>query len=267
VRVYCKCSPLATAKSWRDPSPKTAFVISADSDFSAIFGRSGDRISLVHTIPHPNTLVARDYLDMLLPAQPAPELELLSGCVAVFRNNRLRVESRSCPFPNNLTSQPSIHLLCNSNRRLQPKTELRFRGQRDSFVPRGHHSAPSGRAARARFDFVSDFAKALGIPTVLMGFGLPDDGLHSLNEKYHLDNYYKGIMPIAHFFEKYGAAANRAAEEALGAYYLLDRIGQGGMGVIYRARDTRSVRPVAQLLGIRLSQPHVAVITDAPRCR
>jgi acetylornithine deacetylase/succinyl-diaminopimelate desuccinylase-like protein len=54
---------------------------------------------------------------------------------------------------------------------------------------------------------VGDFATHLGIPTVLMGFGLPDDGLHSPNEKYCLDNYYKGIMTVAHFFEQYGAAA------------------------------------------------------------
>lgn len=54
---------------------------------------------------------------------------------------------------------------------------------------------------------VGDFANFLGIPTVLMGFGLPDDGLHSPNEKYHLENYYQGIMTVAHFFEQYGAAA------------------------------------------------------------
>jgi len=53
---------------------------------------------------------------------------------------------------------------------------------------------------------VGDFANHLGIPTVLMGFGLPDDGLHSPNEKYHLENYYQGIMTVAHFFEQYGAA-------------------------------------------------------------
>ena len=51
---------------------------------------------------------------------------------------------------------------------------------------------------------VGDFAKHLGIPTVMMGFGLPDDGLHSPNEKYSLSNYYTGIMTIAHFFEQYG---------------------------------------------------------------
>ncbi len=52
---------------------------------------------------------------------------------------------------------------------------------------------------------VGDFANHLGIPTILMGFGLPDDGLHSPNEKYKVENYYLGIMTIAHFFEQYGA--------------------------------------------------------------
>lgn len=53
---------------------------------------------------------------------------------------------------------------------------------------------------------VGEFAEHLGIPTILMGFGLPDDGLHSPNEKYRISNYYQGILTIAHFFEKYGAS-------------------------------------------------------------
>lgn len=51
---------------------------------------------------------------------------------------------------------------------------------------------------------VGDFARHLGIPTILMGFGLPDDGLHSPNEKYRITNYYTGIMTVAHFLELYG---------------------------------------------------------------
>jgi acetylornithine deacetylase/succinyl-diaminopimelate desuccinylase-like protein len=51
---------------------------------------------------------------------------------------------------------------------------------------------------------VGDFARHLGIPTVLMGFGLPDDGLHSPNEKFSLENYYLGIVTIARFLELYG---------------------------------------------------------------
>ena len=53
---------------------------------------------------------------------------------------------------------------------------------------------------------VGDFANHLHIPTVLMGFGLPDDGLHSPNEKYCVENYYKGIRTVAHFMELYGAS-------------------------------------------------------------
>jgi acetylornithine deacetylase/succinyl-diaminopimelate desuccinylase-like protein len=51
---------------------------------------------------------------------------------------------------------------------------------------------------------VGEFAAHLGIPTVLMGFSLPDDGLHSPNEKYRIANYYAGIRTIAHFLEEYG---------------------------------------------------------------
>ena len=52
---------------------------------------------------------------------------------------------------------------------------------------------------------VGDFANHLGIPTILMGFGLPDDGLHSPNEKYKIENYYMGIRTVAHFLEQYGS--------------------------------------------------------------
>jgi acetylornithine deacetylase/succinyl-diaminopimelate desuccinylase-like protein len=52
---------------------------------------------------------------------------------------------------------------------------------------------------------VGEFHQYLGIPTILMGFGLPDDGLHSPNEKYKLEHYYLGIKTLSHFLEQYGA--------------------------------------------------------------
>ena len=51
---------------------------------------------------------------------------------------------------------------------------------------------------------VGDFAEHLHIPTLLMGFGLPDDGLHSPNEKFNIGQFEKGIKTVAHFFELYG---------------------------------------------------------------
>ncbi|MGD0499381.1 MAG: DUF5615 family PIN-like protein [Bryobacteraceae bacterium] len=71
-------------------------VVSADSDFSAILAaQEAERPSFI-LFWEPNLLVARDYIDMLLPVLPALEPELLAGCVAVFRKSRLRV--RKLPF-------------------------------------------------------------------------------------------------------------------------------------------------------------------------
>ncbi len=42
----------------------------------------------------------------------------------------------------------------------------------------------------------------LGIPTVLMGFALPDDRLHGPNEKFYLPNFYRAITTCKHFLEQ-----------------------------------------------------------------
>jgi acetylornithine deacetylase/succinyl-diaminopimelate desuccinylase-like protein len=47
------------------------------------------------------------------------------------------------------------------------------------------------------------FEKILGLKTVLMGFGLDNDNIHSPNEKYDLANYYKGIETIPYFHKYY----------------------------------------------------------------
>ena len=48
---------------------------------------------------------------------------------------------------------------------------------------------------------VGSFTEHLGIPSVMMGFGLPDDNLHAPNEKFHLPNFYRGIEAVAHYME------------------------------------------------------------------
>jgi len=47
------------------------------------------------------------------------------------------------------------------------------------------------------------FEKILGAKSVLMGFGLDSDAIHSPNEHYGLYNFYKGIESIPYFFEYY----------------------------------------------------------------
>jgi acetylornithine deacetylase/succinyl-diaminopimelate desuccinylase-like protein len=53
---------------------------------------------------------------------------------------------------------------------------------------------------------VGDFIRELGIPTLLMGFGLPDDNLHAPNEKFHLANFHRGIASIIRFLSTVGSA-------------------------------------------------------------
>ena len=49
---------------------------------------------------------------------------------------------------------------------------------------------------------VTLFDALLGMPTVLMGFGLPDDRLHSPNEKFSLDQFHKGIRTSIVFWHE-----------------------------------------------------------------
>jgi len=51
---------------------------------------------------------------------------------------------------------------------------------------------------------VGVFDRYLGIPSVMMGFGLPDDNLHAPNEKFHLPNFYRGIESMARYLEILG---------------------------------------------------------------
>jgi acetylornithine deacetylase/succinyl-diaminopimelate desuccinylase-like protein len=50
---------------------------------------------------------------------------------------------------------------------------------------------------------VALFEKELGIKSILMGFGLDSDAIHSPNEHFGLFNFYKGIDTIPYFFQKF----------------------------------------------------------------
>jgi acetylornithine deacetylase/succinyl-diaminopimelate desuccinylase-like protein len=50
---------------------------------------------------------------------------------------------------------------------------------------------------------VAMFEKVLGLKTILMGFGLDSDAIHSPNEHYGLFNYYRGIETIPYFYHHF----------------------------------------------------------------
>jgi acetylornithine deacetylase/succinyl-diaminopimelate desuccinylase-like protein len=50
---------------------------------------------------------------------------------------------------------------------------------------------------------ISDFEEMLGIKSILLGFGLESDAIHSPNENYPLENFFNGIETIPWFFKFY----------------------------------------------------------------
>jgi acetylornithine deacetylase/succinyl-diaminopimelate desuccinylase-like protein len=52
---------------------------------------------------------------------------------------------------------------------------------------------------------VGDLDRHLGLPSVMMGFGLPDDNLHAPNEKFNLKNFALGIESLIRFMEEVGS--------------------------------------------------------------
>jgi len=51
---------------------------------------------------------------------------------------------------------------------------------------------------------IAGFDKILNIKSLLLGFGLESDAIHSPNESYKLEHFYKGIETVAHFYKFFG---------------------------------------------------------------
>jgi len=58
---------------------------------------------------------------------------------------------------------------------------------------------------------VDTFRQTLCIPTVLMGFALPNDNMHAPNEKFYLPNFYKGVTTCIWFLRALAASQRTRA--------------------------------------------------------
>ena len=60
-----------------------------------------------------------------------------------------------------------------------------------------------GSSPGGSIPIISTFEQVLGIKTVLMGFGLEQNAIHSPNESQELDIFFKGIESVAEFYRLY----------------------------------------------------------------
>lgn len=102
-------------------------------------------------------------------------------------------------------------------------TVRRFHGAPASITPLDH---PAVRAAEAAIQdiyqtpachirmggsipVVVDFQAVLGVPTVLLGFALPNENFHAPNEHFHLQNFYRGSETVAVLWRNLGDSHGR----------------------------------------------------------
>jgi acetylornithine deacetylase/succinyl-diaminopimelate desuccinylase-like protein len=78
---------------------------------------------------------------------------------------------------------------------------------------RGFGAAPVFLRSGGTIPVISIFQETLNVPTVLMGFALPDDRIHAPNEKFHLPNFFNGIATSMWFLEAVSRRRNQKREE------------------------------------------------------
>ncbi|MBS1680809.1 MAG: dipeptidase [Bacteroidetes bacterium] len=83
-----------------------------------------------------------------------------------------------------------------------PTNSKAFKAASDSFVE-VWGKAPIPTRDGGSIPIVSLFKKELGLDTVLMGFGLDSDAIHSPNEHYGVKNFLSGIETIVTFYKHY----------------------------------------------------------------
>jgi len=67
-------------------------------------------------------------------------------------------------------------------------------------MEKGFGKKPLYQRDGASIPIVVDFKKILGIDSVLLGFGVPDENAHAPNEFIVLDNFFKGVVTVVHYY-------------------------------------------------------------------
>ncbi len=76
-------------------------------------------------------------------------------------------------------------------------------------LEKGFGKKPLYQREGGSIPIVVQFKKLLGVDTVLLGFGLPDENAHAPNEFFRLENFFGGIRTITHFYNELPNFMNR----------------------------------------------------------
>jgi acetylornithine deacetylase/succinyl-diaminopimelate desuccinylase-like protein len=69
-------------------------------------------------------------------------------------------------------------------------------------LEKGFGKKPLYQREGGSIPIIVEFKKLLGIDSVLLGFGLPDENAHAPNEFINLDNFFDGIKTTAHYYNE-----------------------------------------------------------------
>ncbi|MBI3787713.1 MAG: M20/M25/M40 family metallo-hydrolase, partial [Ignavibacteriales bacterium] len=69
-------------------------------------------------------------------------------------------------------------------------------------LQKGFGKKPLYQREGGSIPIVVQFKNLLGLDTVLLGFGLPDENAHAPNEFINLDNFFGGIRTSVHFYHE-----------------------------------------------------------------
>ncbi|HXN46581.1 MAG TPA: dipeptidase [Bryobacteraceae bacterium] len=136
----------------------------------------------------PARAVAKISMRLVADQRPDEAIEQLKAAVAAACPRGVTAEIKSIHG-----AEPSLVNPNNDFVRASAKAMEEVFGNKTVFIRSG-----------GSIPIVGSFERSLGIPSVLMGFGLPDDNLHSPNEKFYLPNFYRGIEAVARFLELVG---------------------------------------------------------------
>ena len=107
---------------------------------------------------------------------------------------------------------PAVRLSVRTNMRAEPATVSRREPAMQAAsaaYKRAFGATPVFLRSGGSIPVVNMFRQVIGVPTVLMGFALPDDRMHAPNEKLHLPNFYGGINTCILFLANISARGGK----------------------------------------------------------